>query len=188
MRIHERLKAYRRAQPGRLYQARWASRSWASRMLGSAAVIVSIVLALAALGLWRVSALSYTLDVSFPGDVDLGVLAVGDNTSEMQMILVHSDVGYKIYVRADRDRLCQWDEQFNSYVAGRDMTEPLILFSDEGSIAVGVTDALLAHRPGPSPPAAVHFWFQQRVGFDDVPAPLGRVYRILLTYTVVQDV
>lgn len=157
-------------------------------MLGWRVVLVWVLLALAIAGSWRVSAVGHALDVSFPGDIDLGVLGIGDNRSEVQVIFVQSDVGYRVYVRADRDRLGLWDQRFMSYIAGREMTEPLIVVSEEGAIPVGMTDALIAHRPGPLPSAEVDFWFDQHVSFDDTPAFAGRVYRILLTYTVVQDV
>lgn len=128
------------------------------------------------------------LDVKFPGDLDLGVLSVGDNTSGLQMLSVESDVGYRVYVRADRERLGQWDSRYAAYVAGSEMVDPLVLVTESGAFALGIADVLIADRRGPLPSSDVNFWFLQRVGFDDRPAPGDRAYRILLTYTVVQDV
>jgi len=128
------------------------------------------------------------LDVTFPDDLDLGILAVGENVSDLQSLVVNSDLGYQVYVRADRERLGQWDLMLMRYVAGSEMAEPLLLTSEGRTYVVGIGDLLIADRPGPSPPPEVTFRFVQRVGFGDRPAPEGRVYRILLTYTVVQNV
>lgn len=151
-------------------------------------MVASAMLAIAIVGSFRSSALDLSLEVSFPADLDWGVLDIGENRSGMQVISVQSDVGYKVYARADRDRLSQWDQRYMSYVAGKEMTEPLLLVSERGTFAVGMTDILIADRSSSSQSETVSFWFVQRVGFDDTPAPLNRVYRILLTYTVVQDV
>lgn len=135
-----------------------------------------------------ISAAGHGLDVVFPGDLDLGTLAVGENASDLQGLFVDSDSGFRVYVRADRERLGQWDRMLMAYVAGSEMAEPLILMTEGGRFAVGMGDVLIADRPGPSPSPEITFRFVQRVGFGDSPAPAGRVYRILLTYTVVQDV
>ncbi len=135
-----------------------------------------------------IMAAGYGLNVTFPDDLDLGTLAVGENVSDLQSLLVDSDLGYRVYVRADRERLGQWDPVVMAYVAGSEMAEPLMLTAEGRTYVVGMGDLLIADRPGPSPPPEVAFRLVQHVGFGDRPAPEGKVYRILLTYTVVQDV
>lgn len=137
---------------------------------------------------WCMAAAGNGLHVTFPDDLDLGALAVGENESDPQSLFVNSDLGYRVYVRADRDRLGQWDPMLMAYVAGSDMAEPLMLTAEGRTYVLGMRDLLIADRPGPSPPPEVTFRFVQRVGFGDRPALEGRVYRILLTYTVVQNV
>jgi hypothetical protein len=162
--------------------------SWRRRAGRRMARLGWIWLLVAVMVSWCIPAIGQGLSVRFPGDLDLGVLAIGDNASGLQVLSVESDVGYSVYVRADRERLGQWDSRYAAYVAGIEMVEPLILVSESGAFALGMGDVLIADRPGPSPSPDVSFWFLQRVGFDDRPAPGGRAYRILLTYTVVQDV
>lgn len=135
-----------------------------------------------------ISAAGSGLDVVFPGDLDLGTLVVGENVSDMQGLYVYADSGYRVYVRADRERLGQWDRMVMAYVAGSEMAEPLILMTERGRFAVGIGDVLIADRSGPTPSPEIAFRFVQRIGFGDRPASDGRVYRILLTYTVVQDI
>jgi hypothetical protein len=178
VRVHLRFGEYRDTGQESLARRKQTRLAGAALVLLLAAVIVSRCIVAA----------EYGLNVTFPDDLDLGPLAIGENVSDPQSLFVDSDFGYRVYVRADRDRLGQWDPMLMAYVAGSEMSAPLMLFTEGQTYIVGMGDLLVADRPGPSPPREVTFRFVQRVGFGDRPAPEGKVYRILLTYTVVQDV
>ncbi len=130
-----------------------------------------------------------TLELSVPVDLDLGDLAIGQNESSDQAILVKSNVSYGIQLKGDRANM----QDYSSGVYGTITLATAFQWKESLSGAytdISTVNAAIDSGVAPTPHAGTttNVKYRQEAKFDDEPAAVGNEYHIIMTFTATQGI
>lgn len=138
---------------------------------------------------------SSTIEIEAPTEIEWNDLRLGTNVSPPQRIKVRSNKPFTLKMRSvTRTHLSEFDLDTQQWITGgRSLSETLQWrFSDDESAPVNVsrsdTDIAVANPATTGSGQAFDICFVQEVVFSDPHLEEGKVYRIDVIFTAVQDV
>ena len=136
---------------------------------------------------------AHAIELEVPPAYDWGLLAIGENESGLQNVVVKSTARYDLNIRADRTKMAEYDLAVGDYIYGGRELQNALQWKEAylGSYSIISTvdmPVVVAAPPTGSAGATTSIQFRQIVGYGDQALSEGKVYRIVITYTAMNTV
>ena len=134
---------------------------------------------------------AHAIELEVPPAYDWGLLAIGENESGLQNVVVKSTARYDLNIRADRTKMAQSTTLRETYITEGELQNLQWKEAYLGSYSIISTvdmPVVVAAPPTGSAGATTSIQFRQIVGYGDQALSEGKVYRIVITYTAMNTV